>query len=501
MSHFYTSVIQRGNRLLVRGYLNDQPYKQSISYRPYLFIKGPGEYRNLQDESLKKIQFDSIYDAKDFLKLMRDASGFKYWGMDQFVYPYINDEFPDGFEYNEKLIKVANIDVEVYAKNGFPDPTIAKERVTAITMIRDGTIYCWGCGEYPDAVLNPRIKYTNCPDEKELLASFMMEWVRVYPDVITGWNVEGFDIPYLVNRITRVLGEKAAKLLSPWGVLDEKFIPFRGQEIATYVPVGIAVLDYLPIYRGKKFVMEPRESYTLNYIAHVELGEKKIDYSEFAGLYDLCDRDFNKFMNYNVHDAVLVERLDEKLGLLSIIYQMAYGAGINFNDALGSVKQWEVIIYGKMMKEKVVIDGQQNLDGLGASMLAGGYVKAPMTDGFMIWPVSLDLDSLYSHLIMQYNISPETKLEKLDFDLTIDDLLEGKLVAPKDRVVAANMQTFRKDKRGFLPVILENMYNDRKAFKNKAGDAKKMHELIQAELKRRGVTEAELKDEGIINRV
>jgi DNA polymerase elongation subunit (family B) len=501
VSHFYTSVIQRGNRLLVRGYLNGQQYKQSVSYRPYLFVRGPGEYKDIFGGSLQKLQFDSIYDAKDFVKTMHGVQGAKYWGMDQFVYPYINDEFPDGFEYDEKLIDVANIDVEVYAVNGFPDPTIAKERVTAITMIRDDVIYAWGCGEFPDAALNPRIVYTNCADEKELLASFMLQWSKKYPDVITGWNVEGFDIPYLVNRITRVLGEKAAKLLSPWGVLDEKFIPFRGEEIATFVPVGITVLDYLPIYRGKKFVMEPRESYTLNYIAHVELGEKKIDYSEYAGLWDLCDRDFNKFMTYNVHDAVLVQRLEEKLGLLSIIYQLAYGARTNFVDALGSVKQWEVIIYGKLMKDKIVVDGKQDLAGLGTAMLAGGYVKPPMTDGFMIWPVSLDLDSLYSHLIMQYNISPDTKLDKLDADLSVDDILDGKLQAPSDRVVAANLQTFRKDKRGFLPIILENMYKDRKAFKKKAIEAKKKHEAIEAELKRRGMTEEQLKDEGIINRV
>ena len=506
--HFYTSVIQRGNKLLTRGILDGEPYKESIWYQPYLFLEdktGKGEYRSIDGRVLAKKHFDSIYDAKDFVKSMQGVQGFKFWGMDQFVYPYINDTFEHGFEYDDRLVCVANIDIEVDSQDGFPEPLVADKPVTAITMIRDGDIHAFAYVDFPSAQNDPRIIFHRCQDEKELLQRFLHEWIKKYPDVITGWNVEGFDVPYIVTRLKRVLGENMTKLLSPWKILDEKTIEFRGREITTYTPLGITILDYLPIYRGKKFVMEPRESYTLNYIAHVELGEKKIDYSEYAGLWELWRKDPDKFMRYNVHDTLLVERLEEKLGLLSIIYRMSYGARINFTDALGSVKQWEVIIYGKMMRDKVVIDGQQNPDGFSSVPLVGGYVKNPMTDGFQEWPVSLDLDSLYSHLIMQYNISPETKTGKLDVPLNFEEILNRGLDEYrdefKDNVVAANLVTYRKDKRGFLPTILEEMYNERKLFKSKALKAKQHHKDIVGELKKRGLTEEQLKEAGVINRV
>ena len=508
--HFYTSVVQRGNKLLVRGVRDGRPYKESVWYRPYLFVRAErGSYRSIHGERLMKFEFESIYEARDYVKqVYTTPGGSKFWGLDQFVYPYISDNFEEGFEYDTSQICVANIDIEADGSSGFPDPSLADKACTAITMIRRGVIHVFGYVDFPSAVLNQRIRYVRCEDEREMLLRFLDCWTSDYPDVITGWNVDGFDVPFLVNRIRRVLGEDYAKLLSPWKILDERTFVFRGMETQTFVPLGITVLDYLPMYRGKKFVQEPRESYTLNYIAHVELGESKVDYSEHGDLHTLWLEDPDKFMQYNVHDAVLVERLDEKLDLMGIVFQLAYGARTNYSDALGSVKQWEVILYNEMMKDRIVIDGKQSEEDLMAARpLDGGYVKVPQTDGFKIWGVSIDLDSLYSHLQMQFNISPETRMEKMPWDLSFDDVLNGRLeerreeILAMDRVVAANLVTYRKDQKGILPKVLEKMYNERKLFKRRSLDFKQKHEDVVAELKRRGFTEQQLKDEGIVNRV
>jgi DNA polymerase elongation subunit (family B) len=291
----------------------------------------------------------------------------------------------------------------VDADQGFPDITTADKEITAITMKKNDMYIVLGCGEF--VTDNEKIKYIRCKDEHELLLKFLDVWRSKWfsPDLITGWNVEGFDIPYIVNRIRRVLGHNMAKKLSPWEILEERTIQFMGREQQVFIPVGISTLDYLQLY--KKFSFTNQESYRLDHIAFVELGERKMDYSEYDSLFGLYKNDFQKFIEYNIKDVDLVDRLDEKLKLIEQVFAIAYDGKVNYQDAFTSVRMWDVIIHNYLLNQRIVVPQLRvgNKDG----QIIGAYVKDPKK-GMHKWVVSFDLNSLYPHIIMQYNISPET---------------------------------------------------------------------------------------------
>jgi DNA polymerase elongation subunit (family B) len=290
-------------------------------------------------------------------------------------------------------------------------------------------------------------------------------------DIVTGWNVEFFDMPYLVNRIKSLLGLSEAKKLSPWGILNERMVEFKGKENQSYEPVGITVLDYYQLYR--KFTFGNQESYKLDYISQIELGEKKVDYSEYGNLLELYKKDYQKFIEYNIQDVVLVEKLDDKLKFLEQVMALAYDAKVNYSDTMTTVRSWDVIIHNYLLEQNIVIPQFKKQPDNEA--LVGGHVKEPKI-GLSKWVVSFDLNSLYPHLIMQYNISPETFVGKVGFP-SIDYLLEGDWEYRDGMVAyAANGCTYKKDKQGFLPALMEKMYNSRAEYKKLMLEAKKRYE-------------------------
>jgi DNA polymerase elongation subunit (family B) len=327
----------------------------------------------------------------------------------------------------------------------------------------------------------PNVQYYKCADESALLLSFLEVWNgSLYsPDVVTGWNIEFFDIPYLVNRIRKVLAGEHAERLSPWKILKETNVEIRGRSSIVYSPVGIAVLDYLQLYR--KFTYTQQESYRLDYIAQVELGEGKVDYHDegYEDLDDLRLKNFQRYIEYNIRDVEIVERLEDKLKLIELVYAMAYDAKVNYEDTLTTVKQWDVITHNYLMDKNIVVP--QNNKNKPDRALVGGYVKDPRI-GMSKWVVSFDLNSLYPHLIMQYNISPETLVTRLKEKVSIDDLLVGGASQFGDYLdktnctIAANLCIYTKEKRGFLPTIMDRMYNDRTKYKKEMIEVKKEYE-------------------------
>jgi DNA polymerase elongation subunit (family B) len=302
------------------------------------------------------------------------------------------------------------------------------------------------------------------------------------PDVITGWNVEFFDIPYLVNRIRLLLGEEEAKKLSPWRHLEEHTIEVYGRNQQAYRPMGIAMLDYLQLY--KKFIFVKQESYRLDHIAFVELGERKLDYSAFETLDDLYEKDHQKFIEYNIKDVNLVSKLDDKLKLIELVYALAFDAKINFEDTFASVKPWDVIIHNYLMTQRIVIPFHQPSKENDA--IVGGHVKDPIL-GMHKWVVSFDLNSLYPHLIMQYNISPDTFVKKLNYDINVDAILKGGLkeiqheYLDSNYTITANLCLYNKNKQGFLAGLMQKMYDDRVVYKDKMIASKKEYEKTHAE--------------------
>jgi DNA polymerase elongation subunit (family B) len=318
-----------------------------------------------------------------------------------------------------------------------------------------------------------------CHSEKDLLRKFIKTWQYLDPDIVTGWNVEFYDIPYLVNRIARILGEDAVKDLSPWKTITAYEVVIKGKAAQSFTLNGISTLDYMQLY--KKFILKPRESYRLDYIAQVELEEAKLDYSEYANLDDLYNRNFQKYVEYNIHDVDLIFKLDDKLKLIELVFALAYDAKVNYNDTLASVKPWDILIHNFLLNRNIVIPN--NTSSFDAP-LVGGYVKAPQV-GLHKWVVSFDLDSLYPHLIMQYNISPEMFAGRESGFPTIEELLEGKFKAPYNYSYAANGCFYKREKMGFLAEIMETMYSNRKKYKGQMLDAKKQLEAIDREIEKR----------------
>lgn len=462
MAAFYTSVAQIGKFIKLRGYENGKRINRSILYRPYLFqtTQTDTPFRTLQGQNVERIDFQDVWKAKEYLKRYEDVSGFNIYGMSKWIYQFIHDSYQGDIAFDKSLIKVAGIDIEVDSEDGYPDIETANKRITSIALRFEHKKLVFGYGDYMPH--QPHITYFRCKTEIELLQKFLLLWntEEWSPDVVTGWNIDGFDIPYLVNRITAVMGEDEAKRLSPWRCLRERSLFLKGKNVQMFTPVGIAVLDYMHLY--KKFQPNQQSSYSLNNIAHVELNEKKIDHSEYEGLAGLYKNNHQKFIEYNVHDVDLVFMLEAKLRFIELVYAIAYDAKVNLNDAFTSVLLWDVIIYNYLMDRNIVVPQSAHNP---ERDFEGGFVKDPLI-GLHEWVMSFDLTSLYPHIIIQYNISPETFVEKLDgFD--VDHCLKMTGPHPTPHALTANGCLFRRDTQGFLPALMELQFKQRRDYQAK----------------------------------
>ena len=485
MTYFYTNFHLFKNNIFLRGYRDGRRFKRNIPLKPYLFIQSKNansKYRTLSDDPVEKIDFENVYEARDFLRQYQGVADLNIYGLTNYIYAYINDEFKGEIDYDPAQISVVSIDIEVAADEGFPDVYRADKPITAISLRKNGKSVVLGCGDYTPK--SEDVMYVKCRDEKNLLVKFLSVWNHAdwIPDVVTGWNIEHFDIPYLYNRIVNLLGEREANKLSPWEIVEPRDI-IRGKSASRggkdiesrvdklYDIIGITSLDYLELY--KKFSFTNQESYRLDHIANVELGERKLDYSEYESLLELYKQDYEKFIDYNLHDVLLVDRLEDKLGLIKQVFAIAYDAKVNYLDTMTTVRPWDIIIHNYLLNKNIVIPlaEKKTVD----SALVGGYVKEPKL-GMHKWVVSFDLNSLYPHLIMQYNISPETYLGK-NVVPSIEEILAGeKPSMPEHATLAANGCMYRRDKQGFLPELMQKMYDDRVLYKKKMLEAKQEYQ-------------------------
>ena len=473
---FYTSVYEKFNKIYVRGYEDGKYFESIEDFYPTFYVssKKESKYKTLSGESVEPIQPGKISECKDFLQKYSNVNGFSVYGNDNYKAQYISQTYPeDEIEFDIKKIRLLTIDIEVASENGFPNVFDCAEELLAITLQNYATkkLICFASRPY----INTRkdVVYIECRDEIDLIHQFLAFWERETPDVITGWNCELYDIPYIAGRIERILGEKEARRLSPWGNIRRRELVIKGREQISYEIAGVSVIDYLDLY--KKFTYKAQESYRLDHIANVELGQKKLDHSEFETFKDFYTKDWQKFIDYNIRDVELVDQLEDKMKLIELCFTMAYDAKVNFNDVFYQVRTWDAIIYNYLKKRDIVIPPKDHSEK--SDKFAGAYVKDPIP-GKYDWVVNFDLNSLYPHLIMQYNISPETLIDQRHPSVTIDKILNQDITFEKysDYAVCANGAMYRKDVRGFLPELMEKMYNDRVIFKKKMLVAKQQYE-------------------------
>ena len=469
MSSFYTNIQLAGDTILYRGYEDGEPVQFRTQFSPTLYVLSKNaseEYKTLDGRPVAPMQFQTAREARDFIKTYDGVEGFEVHGYERFVYQYIRREFPNDVEYDINQIKMYALDIEVQCDNGFPSVEEAAEEMLSIT-IKDMVTkkyYCWAMREFdPPEGVEAKIFWT----ENELFTDFLTWWAQNTPDILTGWNVNLYDVPYIARRVNRILGEKWMKSLSPWNRANEREVYVQGRKNYAYDLSGINILDYLDLYR--KFTYSNQESYRLDHIAFVELGQRKVDHSEYENFKDFYTRDWQKFMEYNIQDVELIDKLEDKMKLLELAITMSYDAKANFEDVYSQVRMWDTIIYNYLTDRKVVVPPKK-----GASKnekYAGAYVKEPIP-GCYDWVVSFDLNSLYPHLIMQYNISPETLVETRHPKVTVDRILQEELTFNDDYCVCANGAQYRKDIHGFLPEMMQKIYDERTIYKKRMLAAK-----------------------------
>ena len=469
---FYTSAFRHGKVIKYVGYEEGKKVSFTVPYRPTLFVTNKGnnahDWNALDGTSVEPIVFGSMAEATDFVKSYSDVPNFKVYGNTNYVSQYLNDTFPGEIKWDRNLINVTSLDIETKFGDGFPEPALADQEVTAITMKNniDDTYYTFGCGEYDvdKALLQTHtVIYVKCADEKELLHKFVYHWAKTSPDIVTGWNCEFFDIPYLVNRIRKINGESRMKMLSPWRMIDERETHTGyGQTTLKYEIKGVAILDYMAIFKKFGYSYGPQESYKLDHIANVVLGEKKLDFGEASDLNELHANDYQKFIDYNIKDVELIDRMEDKLGLISLCLTMAYRGGVNYEQVLGTVAIWDSIIYRDLHSKRIAVP--QNSESFKGAY-PGGYVKEPHV-GMHDWVCSFDLNSLYPSIIMQYNMSPETILNDDELNVTVETVLakQVKNTTP-NTALAVGGTRFSTKKLGILPAIIQEIYDDRLKFK------------------------------------
>lgn len=512
MKKYYTNVFRSGNRLFVREILNGRRRNFKTEYKPTLYVTAQGaaaknaRFKAPDGTPVESIHPGSMSDCYNFIQKYKDIGNFPIFGNTSYEYAFINEEYPDHIDHNLNEMVVCNLDIEVAkTEEGYSEAKDAKNEVIAITMksSHDGVFHVFACKPFDVEAYNKKhpdtkIEYHQCEDELELFYLFLDLWERISPDIVTGWNIRLYDIPYLVNRITRIMTPEDANRLSPWGIIKESTVNIFNNQEVVYDVAGLSILDYLLIYR--KNVLEPRESYRLDYIAQVELSERKVEYGEYGDLQGLYEQNFEKFIEYNIHDVRLVDRIDAKRKLIELQVIVAYHAKVNFVDVLSQVRTWDTLICNYLLKNGVVVPQKSSVEK--DAQFSGAFVMKPIP-GMYHWVASFDVQSLYPTIMRTLNMGMETKLDFKDMSpamrkyqsyignnlmhsledgsetVNIDSVINGindefiSELYEKDIAVAANGTFYRREPKSFYSIMIEELFNNRLEYKAKMKAAAK----------------------------
>jgi DNA polymerase elongation subunit (family B) len=494
--NFYTNAFRKGNSIYVRKIENGCRVVDCVDYKPTLFVtpktNTKTEWRDFYGNPIEPLLPGSMSDSKEFIDKYHGVSGFNVYGGDiQYVYQYLNNEYPNDIDYNFDKIVTYTIDIETATESGFPKVETANEQILLITIkiLNDNSVEVFTFNSYE----NPNVNVRVCANEVDMLRRFIQFMGEHTPDIITGWNIEAFDIPYIINRITNLLGKKEAAKLSPWKSIQESEKKTKfGKTIQAYSIGGIAILDYLNLYR--KFTYVIRENYKLDHIAYVELGEKKLDHSEYATFKDFYSNDWNKFVNYNIRDTELVHNLEKKLKLIELATTLAYMSKTNYEDVFSPVRLWDSIIHNYLWNQKICIPNKST--STKDAPYEGAYVKDPIV-GLHNWIVSFDATSLYPSIIQTWNISPETLVDVDNTrEVPIEWYLRGEQEIPNDgNSHCINGAVFTKEKQGVFVSTIDFYMDLRKSTKKLMLQKKQEAQILKDSNKDKSKEYKDLKNE------
>ena len=505
----YRNVAYLSRQGVVRLYTWDADGERiyhDLPYRPYYYVETTN--RNSYDEMslfntpLKKREFPNEYYRRESIqKLKNSETGqfeevrlFENIGAQQ---QFLIDQYwrqNASAEFSQFPIKYVFVDIETYSPDEFPTPEKAKDTINVITCYDSiaKKFYTWGLGEWKPT--RDDVVYINCASERELLVKFI-NWIeKDPPDILSGWNSELFDIPYIINRGMKVLGEDAVRALSPvQTIYSRDLVSQFGKYNTRWHIKGMSCVDYLDVY--KKFSMGLRESYKLDDIAEHELGQKKIDYGD-QSLADLSQSDWQTFVDYNIQDVNLLVRMEEKLRYLELLRMLAYTGLTPFENAMGTLN----VITGagviESRKQSMIVPTFEK-PPRDTGKFEGAYVGEPQR-GFQDYIVSFDVNSLYPNVMISLNLSPETKMGKFGNQsdgealltkvkgnpntLSKENLYKG--IKEANLSVSRAQVLFSQNKKGIYPQIVDNFYKERVLIKKEQYKLKKqLSEVDKSETK------------------
>lgn len=465
---FYTGCAIKGNKILVRGYNSGKRFTDSVPFKPSLFVRSEdfSQYKTMTGIDVKRMKFDTIYDCRQFLDQYRELEDCPIYGNTDFITQYLLETYQGEVEYDLSKIKIAYFDIETECESGFPDMENPNERINLITVRISGLNYVIAM---KPLTLPNTCKFILAASEKDLIEKFFKVLKKEDPDILTGWNIKLFDIPYIIGRARLFFDDKEIQSWLPFELMKERVTNIGGRDFKIFELPGYTTLDYMDLY--KKFSGTSQESYALNFIAKAELDEQKLDYSEYGSLREFYTKDFQRFAEYNIQDTELVERLDNKLKLIDLAVSIAYEAKITFDTVFFATRIWETICCDYLLQRKIIppLKTKYAKD----DQFVGAYVKE-VAPGLYKNVVSFDATSLYPSIIMGWNISPETCVVK-NSSLNAEDFLQNKAgindmiddAKSRTACLACNGTMFTNTARGFIPILIETTFNQRQEAKKK----------------------------------
>ena len=490
--------------MLLSYYEGGIKFNTEVKIKPYMFTPSAKKtpYKNMEGNYVEKKLFSSPFEARQFIREHEGIDGYNLYGSTYFDYVWINDNYKD-LKSDNSILRIGNYDIETDSDGGYADIKTANKEIIsiAIQVMADNEIYCFGLKDAQPIQeildregVTKNVIYIKCENERDLLIKFVETWQRLKMDVITGWNIRGYDHTYLIRRLVRLFGDDMAKSLSPFGIIEENTFTMYGREQTEYDIVGIPTLDYMECY--KKFSFKNSESFKLDYISHVVLNKKKLDYSKYKTLNRLYQENPALFFTYNIIDIVRVAELENELKFIELIFSLSHFTLTNLSDAFATVKPCDVVIHNKMMEYKVVVPHKKAESNELSRIIAGGYVREVLP-GLYPYVMSFDFTALYSHIIMAYNISPDAYMGKLDKydtldnpDRIINDHVYDEIhqtLLDNNMCITAKGTVFSRDKKSFFAEIMEEVFDKRKYYKDIMLQEEQNLEDIKKELSRRNI--------------
>lgn len=476
---YYSSFFQKWNKVYIRQINPDGTRTNfNVEYKPKLYVKSENpncDFKTLYGEDLFEIEFSTIESAKEYAKASQD----KIFGYPRWEYACVDDQYPYDIEYKYEDLRVVFVDIEVESDTHYSTIKNPDQPVTLIQLLYKDVYYVFGTEFYETYENN--VKFIRCKDEVDLLKKFVQVFRKFDPDIISGWNSQGYDIPMLHERMNLLGLGDTFKRLSPFNYIDTSEVLVFGKMQLRVDIKGIQHLDMIELI--KKFDRKKYENYKLDTVSKAVLKKGKISYD--GKLSDLYVTDYKRFIDYGLTDVQLVKEIEDAKNLIRMVVMVGYMNKANYIDAFSQVRSWDnqIMIYlkhqDKMQVPYLLAKDDDDFIEAGDEKFEGAYVFQPKT-GRWEWVITDDVQSMHPSIIMSFNISPETYLgnsnKNVEFFLKDCPQYTRELI-DRNATSLANGAMFDNTYEGFLPKIVRRVFDMRNEAK---GEYKKYKKLVES---------------------